>query len=53
MTIGDPKFEERKASEIARHGQPVALADRIERFGHVMTAAQLAALLAVSGIMHL
>jgi excisionase family DNA binding protein len=44
------KFGERRASEIERQGQPLALADRIERFGHALNARQLAALLAVSTI---
>lgn len=39
-------FEERRA----RQGPPLALADRIERFGRALNARQLAALLAVSTI---
>ena len=37
-------------SERSRQGQPLTLADRIERFGRAMTATQLAGLLAVSRI---
>jgi excisionase family DNA binding protein len=48
--ITDFKFEERRASETARQGQPIALADRIERLGRAMTAKQLATVLAVSRI---
>lgn len=48
--IAELKLEERRAPEIARQGQPLALADRIERFGHALTATQLAAVLAVSKI---
>jgi excisionase family DNA binding protein len=48
--ITDFKFGERRASEIARQGQPLALADRIERFGRALNATQLAAVLAVSKI---
>ena len=43
------KFEGR-ASEAARQGQPLALADRIEQFGRALTATQLAAILTVSRI---
>jgi len=40
------KFAEKRTPE----GPPLALADRIERFGHAMNATQLAAILAVSRI---
>jgi excisionase family DNA binding protein len=40
------KFEERRTPAVP----PLALADRIERFGPAMTATQLAGLLAVSRI---
>ena len=48
--INDFKLGERRASETSRQGQPLALADRIERFGRALTAKQLAAVLAVSKI---
>jgi len=44
--ITDFQLGERRA----RQGQPLALADRIERFGRALTATQLAAVLAVSKI---
>jgi excisionase family DNA binding protein len=44
------KFGDRRASKTERRGQPFALADRIERFGHALNARQLATLLAVSTI---
>jgi hypothetical protein len=50
IMIADFKFGERRASEIARQGQPLDLADRIERFGRALTAKQLATVLAVSTI---
>ena len=46
----DLKFRQRRAPETARQGQPLALADRIERFSRALTAKQLAAVLAVSKI---
>ena len=46
----DFKLGERRASGIAPDGRPISLADRIERFGRALTAAQLSTLLAVSKI---
>jgi excisionase family DNA binding protein len=44
------KFGERRALQTAPEGQPLALADRIERFECALTAKQLAAVLAISTI---
>jgi hypothetical protein len=44
------KFEGPSRPELALPDEPLALADRIERFGRALTAKQLAALLAVSRI---
>jgi excisionase family DNA binding protein len=44
------KFGERRALQTGPEGQPLTLADRIERFERAMTARQLASLLAVSTI---
>jgi excisionase family DNA binding protein len=48
--ITDLKLGEKRAPAIALEGQPLSLADRIERFGRAMTATQLASILAVSRI---
>jgi excisionase family DNA binding protein len=46
----DPKFGERRVSELTRKDRPLTLADKIERFGRAIRATELAALLAVSRI---
>ena len=48
--IPKSKFGEKRASQSAIEAQPLASADRIERFGHALNARQLAAFLAVSTI---
>ena len=47
---GDLKFERRRQPETDLTGQPLDLADRIERLGHALNARQLASILAVSTI---
>jgi len=44
------KFEELSRPETALKGQPLSLADRLERIGRALTAKQLAAFFAVSTI---
>jgi hypothetical protein len=44
------KFEGIRRAELALAGPPLSLADRLESFGHALTATQLATLLAVSKI---
>lgn len=47
---GEAKLEELNWPAGMPKGQPLALADRIERFGSAMTAKQLASMLSVSAI---